>query len=55
MNNCWTSVANSDSLYLSTLKSMEQNQYVVVLESALIRRYSVKDVTAIKDYLVCTL
>ncbi|CAG9759746.1 unnamed protein product [Ceutorhynchus assimilis] len=51
LNNSWSSITNSDLLYLSTLKSLEQNQFLVVLESALIKRCSNTDPSAIKEYL----
>ncbi|XP_030761834.1 eIF-2-alpha kinase activator GCN1 isoform X2 [Sitophilus oryzae] len=51
INSVWTTLENSDVLYLNTLKSLEQTQYVVVFEAILTKRFSLKNDSSIKDHL----
>lgn len=48
----WLSCESNVSLYLDTLKSLEQTEYIVVMESVLVRTCTEKSDAIIQNYLV---
>ncbi|XP_066249177.1 stalled ribosome sensor GCN1 [Euwallacea similis] len=50
LNQFWTSIENSISLYLHNLKTIDQSPYIVVMESALVRACQ-KDKSLVQPYL----
>lgn len=52
MSHVWSSCESNISLYLDTLKSLEQTEHTVVMESGLVRTCTDKSDAIIQNYLV---